>query len=75
MTVTVSLEQNGLSGKPNSGVFTFTMPDVVMGVSDTSVALLWMVITPRRKPSSNTTAAYGTVVDSATLIKPNEMSW
>ena len=51
------------------------MLDVAMGANDIFWALPLMVITPRRKPSSSSTAAYGTVAESATPTKLNEMRW
>ena len=47
-------------------MFTFTMLVVAMGASDIFWAPGWMVITPRRKPSSSSTVASGMVVSSAT---------
>ena len=65
-TVVVSSATNGSSGKQSSRVFTFTMLDVAMGVSDTSSTFLLMVITPRPTLSSSTMVVFGTVASSAT---------
>ena len=65
-TFAVSSVPNGSSGKQSSGAFTFTMLDVAMGLSDTSLTFLLMVITPRPTLSSSTMVVFGTVASSAT---------
>ena len=64
--VAASSLQNGSSGRRSSGASTSTTLAVAMGASGTFWAPGWMVITPRRRPSSSTTAASGTVASSAT---------
>ena len=72
--VAASSTQNGSSGRHSSGASTPITPVVAMGVSGIFWAPGWMVITPRRRPSSSTTVAYGTVASSATP-KAERGSW
>ena len=52
----------GSSTRPSSGAFTFTIKDVVTEVSALFLATRLMVITPKAKLSSSTTAVIGTGV-------------